>query len=166
MNPIEANSNIYNTQIGGIGGYGRVPLSGTTTTAEAFLPSVVYGSSVISDSFPHQKPLINKSDSTLTYNNYENNNPPLTPSRKRSRESCSAPTPFSFLGYDMSFQIQEQQFDIDRLISQHVNKHNNSKFSFFFNFFTFLGSFVRLIISGSFYYLFFLYIDGESEDGD
>lgn len=122
MNPIEANSNIYNTQIGGIGGYGRLPLSGTTTTAEAFLPSVVYGSSVISDSFPHQKPLINKSDSTLTYNNYENNNPPLTPSRKRSRESCSAPTPLSFLGYDMSFQIQEQQFDIDRLISQHMEK--------------------------------------------
>ncbi|KAL9432857.1 hypothetical protein AB3S75_027804 [Citrus x aurantiifolia] len=122
LNPIEANSNIYNTQMGGTGGYGRLPLSGTATTAEAFLPTVVYGSSINSDSFPHQKPLINKSDSSLTYNNYENNNLPLTPSRKRSRESCSTPTPFSFLGNDMSFQIQEQQFDIDRLISQHMEK--------------------------------------------
>lgn len=114
MNPIEANMNMYSTQTG----YG-VPLSGTTTTTETLLP--VY-SSVITDSIPQKTPI--KSESGLTHNF------PMT--RKRPRDSISplisypnlqsnkTLPPFSFLGHDLSFQIQQQQLDIDGLISQHV----------------------------------------------
>ena len=117
MNPIEANTNMYNTQMG----YTGIPLSGTTTTTET-LQQPPYNS-LINDSFPLKAAM--KSESGLTYN---------IP-RKRSRESMinstflshtSPPQPqkncssFSFLGEDISFQIQQQQFDIDRLISQHV----------------------------------------------
>ncbi|GAV64106.1 zf-C3HC4_3 domain-containing protein [Cephalotus follicularis] len=124
LNPIEVNTNIYNTQMG----YG-VPLSGIAAT-ENLLP--MYGS-VITDSIP-QKPAM-KSDSSLTYNNL-----PLP--RKRPRDSINHPllsypsmqgsnktscnttitTPFSFLGHDLSLQIQQQQLDIDCLVSQHMEK--------------------------------------------
>ncbi|CAK7323926.1 unnamed protein product [Dovyalis caffra] len=118
MNPIEANTNMYYTQMG----YG-VPLSGTTTTtAETLLPMY---SSVITDSIPYKTPI--KSESGLTYN--------LPVQRKRPRDSInpllSYPipvqsnktcTPFSFLGQDLSFQIQQQQSDIDCLVSQHMEK--------------------------------------------
>ncbi|KAF2317659.1 hypothetical protein GH714_039490 [Hevea brasiliensis] len=116
MNHVEANSNIYNTQMG----YG-IPLSGTTTTTETQLPMY---SSVITDSIPQKTPI--KSESGLTYN--------LPMPRKRPRESISPllsyPTPqpnktaspFSFLGQDFSLQIEQQQLDIDRLISQHMEK--------------------------------------------
>ncbi|XP_031255259.1 probable BOI-related E3 ubiquitin-protein ligase 3 [Pistacia vera] len=128
MNPIEANASFYNTQMG----YG-LPLSGTTTTTETLqLPATGYGS-VISNSIP-QKSVI-KSDSSLTYNNNSNL---LLQSRKRSRDffnpllsfpsfqnqthkTCTT-APFSFLGHDISPQIQEQQFDLDRIISQHMEK--------------------------------------------
>lgn len=126
MNPIEANPSFYNTQMG----YG-LPLSGITATETLQLPATVYGS-VISDTIP-QKPVI-KSDSSLTYNN---NNSLLFQSRKRSRDflnpllplpsfqnqihkTCTS-APFSFLGHDISPQIQEQHFDLDRIISQHVS---------------------------------------------
>ncbi|KAJ6297885.1 hypothetical protein OIU76_019072 [Salix suchowensis] len=118
MNPIEADTYLYNTQMG----YG-VPLSGTTTTAETLLP--MYNSSVITDSIPHKTQI--KSESGLTYN--------LPAQRKRPRDSISPllsyPTPvqsnktrspFSFFGQDLSFQIQQQQLDTDCLISQHMEK--------------------------------------------
>ncbi|XP_044484268.1 probable BOI-related E3 ubiquitin-protein ligase 3 [Mangifera indica] len=128
MNPIESNASFYNTQMG----YG-LPLSGTTTGIETLqLPATVYGSG-ISDSLP-QKPVI-KSDSSLTYNNSNNL---LVQSRKRSRDFCNPPLsfpsfqnqshktctamPFSFFGHDISPQIQEQQSDLDRIISQHMEK--------------------------------------------
>ncbi|KAL9366220.1 hypothetical protein Peur_037419 [Populus x canadensis] len=117
MNPIEADTYMYNAQMG----YG-VPLSGTTTTAETVLPMY---SSVITDSIPHKTQI--KSESGLTYN--------LPVQRKRPRDSInpllSYPisvqstktcTPFSFLGQDLSFQIQQQQLDTDCLISQHMEK--------------------------------------------
>ncbi|EEF48811.1 probable BOI-related E3 ubiquitin-protein ligase 3 [Ricinus communis] len=117
MNQVEANTNIYNTQMG----Y-RLPLSGTTSTTETLLP--IYNS-VITDSFPQKTPI--KSESGLSYNH-------LPMQRKRSRESInpllSYPTPqpnktaspLSFLGQDISLQIQQQQLDIDHLISQHMEK--------------------------------------------
>lgn len=128
MNHIEANSNIYNPQMG----Y-RVPLSGTTT-AETLLPMY---SSVNTDSIPQKTPI--KSESGLTYN-YN-----LPMSRKRPRESispllpCPTPqliktaSPFSFLGQDLSLQIEQQQLDIDRLISQHVRIFQCYRFNLFFN---------------------------------
>lgn len=115
MNLIEVNSNMYNSHMG----Y-TVPLSGTTTT-ETLLPA---HSSVVIDSIPPKGAM--KSDSGLTYN--------IPISRKRSRDAInpffSNPNPqphkncgfFSFLGEDISFQIQQQQFDIDRLVSQHMEK--------------------------------------------
>ncbi|GLT53142.1 hypothetical protein SLA2020_264330 [Shorea laevis] len=116
MNPIEVNSNMYNSHMG----Y-TVPLSGTTT-AETLLPA---HSSVAIDSIPPKGAM--KSDSGLTYN--------IPMPRKRSRDSINPflsnpinPQPhkncgfFSFLGEDISYQIQQQQFDIDRLVSQHMEK--------------------------------------------
>ncbi|XVF18286.1 hypothetical protein REPUB_Repub11eG0008100 [Reevesia pubescens] len=137
MNPIEANSNMFQTQMG----YG-VPLSGTTTTAAAaaavttdqgLLP--LYNS-LVTDSLIHQKAAATamKSESSLTYNNF-----PLP--RKRSRDSInpilSFPSsvqqpnnnnnktclsPYSFLGHDISLHMEQQQLDIDHLISQHMEK--------------------------------------------
>lgn len=128
---------MYNT--GAHMGYG-VPLSGTVTT-ETLLPA--YNSNLINDSFPPKTTTTTtaaaamKSDSGLTYNFPTNTN-----SRKRSRDSMinnsylSYPTPpgsqqkncggtLSFLGEDISLHLQQHQFDIDRLISQHVriNSH-------------------------------------------
>ncbi|KAH7543876.1 hypothetical protein ACOSP7_031293 [Xanthoceras sorbifolium] len=129
MNPIDTNNpSIYNnTQIG----YG-FPLSGTTTATDQSNLLPIY------DSIHHQKQVI-KSGSTLTYNNTNTNNnnsniSDLIPSRKRSRDSINPllsypslqtqknPTPFSFLGQDISLQIQQQQEDIDHLVSQHMDK--------------------------------------------
>ncbi|KAK9275682.1 hypothetical protein L1049_022949 [Liquidambar formosana] len=120
MNAIEGNGIMYNTQMG----YG-VPISGTTT-AETLLP--MYSSAAaMADSIPTTKTAM-KDDSGLTYT--------LPVSRKRSRDSInpliSVPTAykdvnrcsgsFSFLGEDMSIQILQQQLDIDRFISQHMEK--------------------------------------------
>ncbi|XP_071724588.1 probable BOI-related E3 ubiquitin-protein ligase 3 [Rutidosis leptorrhynchoides] len=106
MNPIEANAaNHYATQMG----YG-MPLTGTETLAP------MYGSYFIQDSIP-QKPLsINQSEdnSSLTYNNISQIPPS---SRKRPRSD-----PISFLGHDISLHVQQQQLDIDRLISHHMEK--------------------------------------------
>ena len=127
MNPIEANGNMFQTQMG----YG-VPLSGTTTVAtEGLLP--LYNP-LVTDSIHQKAAAAMKSESTLTYNNL-----PLP--RKRSRDSIdpilSFPSPlqqqplnnnnnktcspFSFLGYDISLHMEQQQLDIDHLISQHVS---------------------------------------------
>ncbi|KAF5728201.1 BOI-related E3 ubiquitin-protein ligase 3 [Tripterygium wilfordii] len=106
MNPIEANSCIYNTQMG----YG-LPLSGTTTV-ETLLPTI-YGSG-ITDSKTNTAPI--KSESGLTYNNIHQ----LLP-RKRSRETYSSS--FNIINPLLSMQLQQQQqFDIEHLISQHMEQ--------------------------------------------
>ncbi|CAB4307451.1 unnamed protein product [Prunus armeniaca] len=128
MNPIQGNTNLYSAQIG----YG-VPLSTGGVATEALLPTY---NSVITDSIMPPKTSTTaamKSDSGLTYN------VPISLPRKRSRDSInnisppfSYPTapanyknscgPLSFLGEDISLRIQQEQFDIDRLISQHMEK--------------------------------------------
>ncbi|KAK3033111.1 hypothetical protein RJ639_036470 [Escallonia herrerae] len=119
MNAIEGNGNLY----GQPAGYGMPPLSGTTT--ETLLP--MYGS----ESVPAKTAM--KSDSGLTY--------ALPVSRKRPRDQSainpfvSFPStahqnpnhhnrtgPFTFLGEDISLQIQQQQLEIDRFIALHTDK--------------------------------------------
>uniref|UniRef100_A0A0A0K3I3 BOI-related E3 ubiquitin-protein ligase 3 n=1 Tax=Cucumis sativus TaxID=3659 RepID=A0A0A0K3I3_CUCSA len=129
VNLIEGDANMYNST--GMG-YGGVPLvSGTTSTAETLLPA--YNSVIVDSSVSPKTAAVSaamKSDSGLTYN-YT-----LPLPRKRARECMninpfasypSAPTSkscgsFSFLGEDISLQIHQQQLDIDRLISQHLEK--------------------------------------------
>ncbi|XP_020233429.1 probable BOI-related E3 ubiquitin-protein ligase 3 [Cajanus cajan] len=107
MNSIDANFNVYNTQMS----YSSFPpLSGAVT--ETVLPSSVYNS-------PGNAV---KSESSLTYNNNV-----VTPaSRKRSRDNYSynysSDGYFSFLGQDVSLQIQQQQLDIERLVMQGMEK--------------------------------------------
>ena len=105
MNQIDEQMNVY----GGL----LNPLSGTTT--ETFLP--VYGTSG-DDSFPTKPP---HTDSDLMY---------TLPPRKRSKGDTiyqyqqiqnHRNNNFSFLGEDISFLIQYQQFEIDNFISQHVS---------------------------------------------
>ncbi|XP_062115823.1 probable BOI-related E3 ubiquitin-protein ligase 3 [Humulus lupulus] len=134
MNPIEATTNMYNSQMGYHGG---LPLP-----TETLLP--VYNP-MYNDSVPPPK-TAKKSDSGLTYNIPTTTTTSF--SRKRSRDSSAAinnnplflsfpattatttqpihyknsTSPFSFLGEDLSYQIQQQQFDLDRLISQHMEK--------------------------------------------
>lgn len=122
MNAIEGNGNVYNAPMA----YGMPPLSGTTT--ETLLP--MYGSG-ITNSVQAKTAL--KADSGLTYS--------LPVSRKRSRDSSINPTlesyqhiqnmnqshlnrcgTFTFLGEDISLQIQQQQLEIDRFIAQHTDK--------------------------------------------
>ncbi|KAA8523454.1 hypothetical protein F0562_009877 [Nyssa sinensis] len=118
ISPIEGNVNMYNTPIG----YGLPPLSGTTT--ETLLPMY---SPVITDTVPAKTAM--KADSGITYT--------LPVSRKRSVDSIytlpSFPNgqnlthnnrcgSFTFLGEDISLQIQQQQLDIDRFIAQHTEK--------------------------------------------
>ncbi|XP_015882107.2 probable BOI-related E3 ubiquitin-protein ligase 3 [Ziziphus jujuba] len=129
MNTFEGNTNIYNSSSNQMG-YGVVPLSGTIT-ADTLLPAY---NNVFNDSnsFPPKTTTTTtamKSDSGLTYNF-------PTLSRKRSRDSSSIDpflspyqtatkncgASFSFLGEDISLQIQQHQFDIDHLISHHMEK--------------------------------------------
>ncbi|KAL0328640.1 UNVERIFIED_CONTAM: putative BOI-related E3 ubiquitin-protein ligase 3 [Sesamum calycinum] len=123
MNGVDDNGNVYGTSMG----YGLVaPLSGRTTAAEFVVP--MYGSAITGTHAA--KTAVMKSDSGLTY---------IPPSRKRSREAInfplsSSPTAvqnhcvnnrcgsFTFLGEDISFQIQQQQLEIDRFIAQHTEK--------------------------------------------
>ncbi|XP_057486404.1 probable BOI-related E3 ubiquitin-protein ligase 3 [Actinidia eriantha] len=118
MNAIEGiNANAYNTAPAG---FGLPPVSGTTM--ETLLP--MYNSVVT----PANTGM--KSDSGLTY--------ALPVSRKRSRDSIhpliSFPNgqiqnqnsnrcgPFTFLGEDISLQVQQQQLEVHRLIAQHTEK--------------------------------------------
>lgn len=127
VNGMEGNGN---SMYGGGGPMGYGPLSGTTTTTDTSLIPPMHGTTV-ADSIPVKTPM--KSDSGLTYS--------IPVSRKRSRDN-NAGIPdhrllafpqnhqqnsgsncggsFTFLGQDMSFHIQQQQFEIDRFISQHV----------------------------------------------
>lgn len=117
-------------------GYNHLPLSGmTTATADALIP--LYNS-VITESLP-PKGALKSDNSGVTYNI-----PQLNSSRKRSRESSNNPLgvsvsypqmvssnakacsnnstlSFSFLGEDLSGEIRRQQFDVDRLVAQHVS---------------------------------------------
>ncbi|KAI8557363.1 hypothetical protein RHMOL_Rhmol04G0005100 [Rhododendron molle] len=128
MSAMEGNLNIYNTLPPG---YGLPPLSGTTTDT---LPFPMYGSAV-TDSIPAPKPAM-KADSGLTY--------AFPVSRKRSRDSTNPLVSFpngqilnhsnsnnhssncggffTFLGEDISLQIQQQQLEIDRFLTQHSEK--------------------------------------------
>lgn len=100
-------------------------LSGTTNTTTAAVDLLPMYSSV----FINQDPL--KTDTDLTYN--------LPVSRKRSRDFSSMCTSsdalnvnrnhnhpvkhfaaFTFLGEDISSQIQQQQFEIDQFITRQV----------------------------------------------
>lgn len=116
----EANMNPYN------GGYGLLPLSGTTT--ESFLP-IYNGTSAavagFADTFPAKVAVKTESDLNNAYN--------LPVSRKRPREgmnqvmTCQTQNgnrcgSFMFLGEDLSLQMQQQQFEMDRLITQHNNE--------------------------------------------
>lgn len=99
-----------------------LPLSGITT--DSLLPFYT-NNSVPVDWMPEATM---KADSGLTYNNNNNN------IRKRSRDpvadynnitrklcrtnNCSV----SFLGEDLSLQLQQQQLETDRLIAQHMEK--------------------------------------------
>ncbi|KAF8024482.1 hypothetical protein BT93_F1606 [Corymbia citriodora subsp. variegata] len=123
MNPIDAIPDAYNAAHLGCG----LPLSGTTTATDS-LPLLQHHGSLLSDSF-HPKAVMKPSDSGLSYNL-------PSVSRKRGRDSInpvlsygtSSPDHhktrpcFSFLGEDVSLQIQQQQLDIDRLISHHMDK--------------------------------------------
>ncbi|KAI9116560.1 hypothetical protein K1719_012727 [Acacia pycnantha] len=124
LNPIEANFNPFNAQMG----YSSVlPLSGTTTATETPLTAAAAYNSLIVDSVPQKTAM--KSESGLTTYN-------VPVSRKRSRDSINYPllsypvnaqthkncSFFSFLGEDVSLQIHQQQLDVDRLISQHMDK--------------------------------------------
>jgi E3 ubiquitin-protein ligase BOI-like protein len=118
MSAIGSNRNVYTTPIG----YGVPPLSETLLQ--------MYGSAV-QDNFPVKSAV--KADSGLTYN--------LPVSRKRPRESSminpliSLPigqfqnsynnnrcSPFTFLGEDISLQIQQQQMEMDCFVAQHTEK--------------------------------------------
>ncbi|XP_028799558.1 probable BOI-related E3 ubiquitin-protein ligase 2 [Neltuma alba] len=124
LNPIEANVNPISAQMG----YSSVlPLSGTTTATETPLAAAAAYNSLIVDSVPQKNTM--KSESGLTTYN-------VPVPRKRSRDSINYPLLsypvstqthkncgfFSFLGEDISLQIHQQQLDIDRLISQHMEK--------------------------------------------
>ncbi|KAK8647751.1 hypothetical protein V6N13_121478 [Hibiscus sabdariffa] len=114
MNPTEASGNMFETQMG----YG-VPLS-TTVAAQGFLP--LYNS-LVAGSLIHQKtaaPAAIKSESILTYCNL-----PLKRSRESFQRQHHSINEACFgigNGNDISFRMEQQQFDVDRLISQHMEK--------------------------------------------
>ncbi|CAL1391237.1 unnamed protein product [Linum trigynum] len=145
MNSIEANNNMYASQVG----FG-MPLSGTTTATEALLP--MYNSAMADSNnfllpYHQQQKMATAIKSEIsglsTYNN--NNISQIPASRKRPRDcmngngnplfssyqtphqsnnnnKATGVAPFSFLGHDFSLQIQQQQLDVDRLISHHMEK--------------------------------------------
>jgi E3 ubiquitin-protein ligase BOI-like protein len=133
MNPIE--TNIYNniSQMG----YSSIPPSSIKTTATETLILPPYNS-ITTDSLP-QKTAMN-SDSGLTYNvplrkrsrdsrDYSNSinfpfpNSYLSPTTQQNNNKSCASSSFSFLGEDISLQIQRQQLDIDQLIAQQVSSN-------------------------------------------
>lgn len=166
MNPVQGNASMYNAQIG----YGEPLMTGGCVATEALLPTF---NSVMNDSCSMLPKTT--SDSGLTYNVPISTSAP----RKRSRvdsinpsffsyptaptsyknNSCAAP--FSFLGEDISLQIQQQQFDVDRLISQHVSPPNPEPIRLVCE----MGIFPLWFIDFG-CPLFFDFADGEGEVGD
>ncbi|CAK8534761.1 unnamed protein product [Lathyrus sativus] len=132
MNPVETNvNNIYNNM-----GYSSVPPSSIKTAATEALILPPYNS-ITADSLP-QKTAMN-SDSGLTYNvplrkrsrdsrdysnsiNFAFQNSYLPPATAPQNNKSCASSSFSFLGEDISLQIQRQQLDIDQLIAQQMEK--------------------------------------------
>ncbi|XP_059625116.1 BOI-related E3 ubiquitin-protein ligase 1-like [Cornus florida] len=112
----EANTNIYNTQIGS-----EIPFNGTMP--ETILPAF-HQYSLVCDTVPAKTSM--KADSGLTYN--------LPPPRKRSRDSMNQFNTFlvpqktnlsdfsSSIGENIPLQIMQQQFEIDHIISEHTKK--------------------------------------------
>ncbi|AEE75262.1 unnamed protein product [Arabidopsis thaliana] len=133
IHPVEASGVVYNTQMR----YGTVPTFNPTVECQTSLFNPIYNISPV-DRLVHQsmKPTIQSVDSSLTFNS-DNNVDFLRPvsSRKRSREESVVlnpsaymqiqknPTdPLMFLGQDLSSNVQQHHFDIDRLISNHVER--------------------------------------------
>lgn len=130
--------NMYNntTPMGGYSSF--LPLSGAVT--ETVLPSSVFNNHSLGNAV--------KSESGVTYNNNNNhhhhhhiNNVVMTPtSRKRSRDNSNNygynnninNDSFSFLGQDVSLQIQQQQLDIEHLIMQRVSLVHSFVVSYMF----------------------------------
>ncbi|CAH2053867.1 unnamed protein product [Thlaspi arvense] len=127
MHPVEANGLVYNNQIR----YGAVQAAtmpfNPTMECQTSLLNPVYNISPV-DCLVHQsmKPKIQSVDSSVTFNS------PVSSSslRKRSREESVVANPIPsqkrctdplmFLGQDLSSSVQHHNFDIDRLISNHV----------------------------------------------
>ncbi|GFP97878.1 probable boi-related E3 ubiquitin-protein ligase 3 [Phtheirospermum japonicum] len=120
MNGVESNGNVFGAPMG----YGVVaPSSAMAAATETAVP--MYGSAVAGGNLP-VKTAAMKCESGLTY---------APVSRKRSREAINSLLTvnnnnnhnnrcgsFTFLGEDVSFQIQQQQLEVDRLIAQHTEK--------------------------------------------
>ncbi|XP_058722771.1 probable BOI-related E3 ubiquitin-protein ligase 3 [Vicia villosa] len=135
MNPVETNvNNIYNNM--GYS-YSSVPPPSSIKTAATEALILPPYNSITADSLP-QKTAMN-SDSGLTYNvplrkrsrdsrdysnsiNYPFQNSYLAPSTVPQNNKSCASSSFSFLGEDISLQIQRQQLDIDQLIAQQMEK--------------------------------------------
>ncbi|XP_058072026.1 probable BOI-related E3 ubiquitin-protein ligase 3 [Magnolia sinica] len=119
VNAIETNANYYNNQMGF-----NVPFP----SAQTLIP---FYNSTIADSIPADSgltcnlpaPRKNLREFNINNNNGNSNgnNPFLAIS---DQKECHA-HPFSFLGEDLSLQIQQQQLEIDRFIAQHAAKVRN-----------------------------------------
>ncbi|CAI0555596.1 unnamed protein product [Linum tenue] len=148
MNSIEVNNNLYASQVGfGVPLSGTT----TATTTDALLPmySSVMADSNNNFLLPYQQQqkmataIKSEVSGLSTFNN--NNISQIPASRKRPRDcmngngnplfssyqtplqsnnnnKATGVAPFSFLGHDFSLQIQQQQLDVDRLISHHMEK--------------------------------------------
>ncbi|KAL2483804.1 putative BOI-related E3 ubiquitin-protein ligase [Forsythia ovata] len=114
MDGFGSNGNTYSTPIG----YGLVaPLSGTTTATETVVP--VYGSLIFESVPPNSAtmksiPVSRKRSRDVLHSSF-----PSVAQNQNQNSSCASST---FLGEDISFQIQQQSLEIDRLISQHTEK--------------------------------------------
>ncbi|KAM7495721.1 hypothetical protein LguiB_030330 [Lonicera macranthoides] len=129
MNTIEANGNIYNTTatplIVGYGGGGLLPPP----------ENLLYGSSAINNFVnPAEEPKAANSSGCLTCalppfsrkrsRDFINPSPllsfPTTDQNQIHQKASSGCTSFTFLGRDISMQIQQQQLEIDCFIAQHT----------------------------------------------
>ncbi|KAG2315615.1 hypothetical protein Bca52824_018740 [Brassica carinata] len=131
MHPLESNGFIYNNQFR----YGSVQAATTpfspTVECQTSLLNPVYNISPVGCSV---QPMIHSVDSSITFNSENNGNNvdflrrgSSSSLRKRPREeSLVMPSqkrcidPLMFLGQDLSSNVQHHSFDIDRLISSHV----------------------------------------------
>ncbi|CAA0818533.1 Probable BOI-related E3 ubiquitin-protein ligase 3 [Striga hermonthica] len=108
MNGVEGNENVF----GATSVYGVVASASRTAAAGMESAVSMYGSSIAA-ALPMKAPAEMKSDIGLTC---------VPASRKRSREAVntlfSSFGGFTFLGEDISLQIQQQQLEIDRFIAQ------------------------------------------------
>lgn len=92
----------------------NIPITTTTTTSFSRKRSRDYTSSAAAAA---ANPFLSSYPTSTTTNTTTSSTP------IHNYKNCPSSSPFSFLGEDFSFQIQQQQFDIDRLISQHVSTY-------------------------------------------